>query len=262
MAPYCGPSLLLLLLLLLPFASAGSVHMYSHSSGWSLTPSSHSAAVVDHSPISIIAFLQFHRVHIVVRRADAAPDAESFRISAAACAGSGGDHAECFGPQSVYELAPKLSSAASDLDDLLLAVAGSASPYGCSHVNPLISTYPPSEQPHTFMLTQAQVVNPSILATSSIPDGSGGKVTLITLRASVLTGQQLQRATFALARVASRDSSWRLLSQDFVAVAPDPLRLPVNVLPIQVSFCTSCSIFVCPTYSYCPLNPYLPSSSV
>jgi hypothetical protein len=139
MVSCCSPSILSLLLLLLPFACKCSVHMYSHSTGWSLTPAPHSAPSVHHSPISTVAFLQFRRVHVVVRRADAAPDAESFSISAAACAGGGGDHinAQCFGPQSVYELAPGLSSAASDLDHLLLAVAGSASPYGCSHVIPL-----------------------------------------------------------------------------------------------------------------------------
>jgi hypothetical protein len=54
------------------------------------------------------------------------------------------------------------------------------------------------------------------------------------LRASVLTGQQLQRASFALARVGHAAAPWRLLTHDFVPVAPDPLRLPVNVLPIQV----------------------------
>ena len=140
MASCCSPSmLLLLLLLLLPFACKGSVHMYSHTTGWSLTPTPLSAPAVDHSPISTVAFLQFGRVHVVVRRADAAPDADSFSISAAACAGGAGGHmnAQCFGPQFVYELAPGLSSAASDLDHLLLAVAGSASPYGCSHVIPL-----------------------------------------------------------------------------------------------------------------------------
>ena len=112
------------------------------------------------------------------------------------------------------------------------------------------------------MLIHSQVVNPSILATSSIPDGSGGNVTLITLRASVLTGQQLQRATFALARVASLDSSWRLLTHDFVAVAPDPLRLPVNVLPMQVSFRMCYSNFVSSTIyvtRHC-LQPPLPPS--
>jgi hypothetical protein len=139
----CSPSILLFLLLLLPLVCKSSVHMYSHSTGWSLTPAPHSAPAVDHSTISTVAFLQFRRVHVVVRRADAAPDAESFSISAATCAGGGGDHisAQCLEPQSVYELAPGLSSAASDLDHLLLAVAGSASPYGCSHVTLLPSPF-------------------------------------------------------------------------------------------------------------------------
>jgi hypothetical protein len=79
-----------------------------------------------------------------------------------------------------------------------------------------------------------QVVNPTVVSSSSIPDGSNSSVTLLMLRASVVAGQQLQRATFALARVGTVASPWRLLTHDFIAVAPDPLRLPVNVLPIQV----------------------------
>ncbi len=77
-------------------------------------------------------------------------------------------------------------------------------------------------------------MNPSIVGTSSIPDGSGGNVTLTVLRASILTGQHLQRASFALARVGAAASPWKLLTHDFVAVAPDPLRLPVHALPLQV----------------------------
>ena len=99
----------------------------------------------------------------------------------------------------------------------------------------LAPTYPPPPPlAHHMSLTVAQVVNPSVVATSSLPDGSGGSVTLTTLKASILTGQQLRRATFALARVGSAASPWRLLTSDFAPEAPDPLRLPVNALPLQV----------------------------
>lgn len=212
-----------LFLLLLPFTAASSpLHVFSHASGWSLSSSS----PPPHLPSATVAFLQLQHTRVFVRRIDVDSDAGTFQITAASCGGAV-HSAECSGAEIVHQMVSPLNVAAFDLSPLLYEVAGNASPYGCSHVmvvpSPLLL---PSRR-------RTQVVNPSIISTSSISDSSSGSVTLVMLRASVLTGQQLQRATFALARVGS--TGWRLLTHDFVAVAPDPLRLPVNVLPIQVS---------------------------
>lgn len=220
-----------LFLLLPPFTTASStLHVFSHASGWSLSSTSPSP----HLPSATVAFLQLQHTRVYVRRIDAAPDAGTFQIKAASCGGAV-HSAVCSGAEMVHEMASPLNVAAFDLSPLLYEVAGNASPYGCSHVMAVLSPLFHTSRRRT------QVVNPSIVSTSSISDSSSGSVTLVMLRASVLTGQQLQRATFALARVGA--TGWRLLTHDFVAVAPDPLRLPVNVLPMQVSS------------SMCRLNP-------
>jgi hypothetical protein len=134
----CAPYLFsLLLLLLLPDATASSssaVHVFSRASGWGLSPASNLAPAARGAadlPSVTVAILQLQLTHVVVRRlrSDAA-DTDSFRIATTTCRGSIRDLVEC----SELELHSPLDSAAFDLNDLLLQVAGNASPYGCSHV--------------------------------------------------------------------------------------------------------------------------------
>jgi hypothetical protein len=231
-------------------AAASSVLLYSHTTGWTFAPAP-TSALAPHTPVHLpsttVAVLNFEHARVVIRRADVAGDDPSFHIMAATCGGSGEVGTDCLAPETAHELSAPLNSAtASDVEPLLLAVAGSASPYGCSHA-PLPPS-PPSPPncpplPLSSLTTPSQVANPSIVSSSSIPDGSGGSVTLTMLRASILTGQHLQRASFALARVGAAGSSWKLLTHDFVAAEPDPLRLPVNALPMQVFLQTKNSFF-------------------
>jgi hypothetical protein len=127
-----------LCILFLPLAAAASsVLVYSHASGWTFAPAPTSAPpphTLAHPSFTTIAVLNLQRARVVVRRAHAADDASFFHITAATCGGSGDDPTECSGSETAHKLSAPLNFAASDFEPLLLAVAGGASPHGCSHV--------------------------------------------------------------------------------------------------------------------------------